>query len=97
MSNKYEEALDIIKRDYACENVSKKEFPTGEEVENAIKDLQELVDKETPRNVSDLGKVDGIMQGSCPNCGKPNPYSNFTVRCTCCGQRINFVRSEEDE
>ncbi len=49
MSNKYQEALDIIKRDYAYNEVSKKEFPTVEEVENAIKDLQELVDKETPQ------------------------------------------------
>ena len=96
--NKYQEALDRIKtapgfmgtnEKYRC--CTQSSIPFLEDI--AV--LQELVDKETPRNVYALGKVDGIMQGACPNCGKPNPYSNFTVRCTCCGQRINFVRSEE--
>lgn len=85
--NKYQDALNSLNPNY----VGEQEYSWRKATEL----LQELVDKETPRNVSALGKVDGKMQGACPNCGKPNPYSNFTVRCTCCGQRINFVRSEE--
>lgn len=85
--SKYQDALNSLNPNY----IGEQEYSWRK----ATEILQELVDKETPRNVSALGKVDGIMQGACPNCGKPNPYSNFTVRCSCCGQRINFVRSEE--
>ena len=41
--NRYQEALDTIKRDYGLGSVSKKEFPTPEEVENAIKTLESAI------------------------------------------------------
>lgn len=54
--NKYSKALDIIKRDYAFEDVSKKEFPTIKDVEVALETLQELVDKEN-KTLEEIEKI----------------------------------------
>lgn len=79
MGNKYQEALDFIKRWYV-----KSDHYDQED----IRLLQELVDKETPM------KVDKNTKGSFPNYDKDDTY-HTTYKCPKCNCTIHLDWHEE--
>lgn len=88
MSNKYQEALDILK--YFLHEVCKCTCQNLGAFEN---DLQELVDKETPMKVIEKLEVPVSYEQyrKCPKC--ENLVSRMWLYCPDCGQKLDW--SEE--
>lgn len=77
---KYQEALNRIAKYCGANN--------GSMLEDDLKTLQELADKETPKEgIIDDVYEDGSFGCSCPNCRMYLP-SYKTNRCSSCGQVI---------
>ena len=98
--NKYQEALDNAISDIEyCYNDSFEEVP--EKRLKEVELLQQLVDKETPKEPIDKGFKNDILQYKCPTCkiGKVGQICNngrkkegigFTNYCPNCGQKIKW-------
>ena len=98
--NKYQEALDNAISDIEyCYNDSFEEVP--EKRLDEIKLLQQLVDKETPKEPIDKGFKNDILQYKCPTCkigkvgriidnGWKTKGEGFTNYCPNCGQKIKW-------
>lgn len=98
--NKYQEALDNAISDIEyCYNDSFEEVP--EKRLKEVELLQQLVDKETPKEPIDKGFKNDILQYKCPTCkigkvgqicdnGRKKECIGFTNYCPNCGQKINW-------
>ena len=95
--NKYQEALNRVNKAItialACQGIDLKE---DDETVLALKTLQELVDKATPKKLKSKNDKDGRLLWVCPTCG--DVYKKFwseveTVSCRkhCdnCGQKLD--------
>ena len=102
--NKYQEALDNAISDIEyCYNDSFEEVP--EKRLKEVELLQQLVDKETPKEPIDKGFKNDILQYKCPTCkigkvgriidnGWKTKGEGFTNYCPNCGQKIKWWRDE---
>ena len=98
--NKYQEALDNAISDIEyCYNDSFEEVP--EKRLKEVELLQQLVDKETPKEPIDKGVKNDILQYKCPTCkigkvgklidnGWKTKGEGFTNYCPNCGQKIKW-------
>ena len=98
--NKYQEALDNAISDIEyCYNDSFEEVP-GKRLKE-VELLQQLVDKETPKEPIDKGFKNDILQYKCPTCkigkvgklidnGWKTKGEGFTNYCPNCGQKIKW-------
>lgn len=98
--NKYQEALDNAISDIEyCYNDSFEEVP--EKRLKEVELLQQLVDKETPKEPIDKGFKNDILQYKCPTCkigkvgklidnGWKTKGEGFTNYCPNCGQKIKW-------
>ena len=98
--NKYQEALDNAISDIEyCYNDSFEEIP--EKRLKEVELLQQLVDKETPKEPIDKGFKNDILQYKCPTCkigkvgkiidnGWKTKGEGFTNYCPNCGQKIKW-------
>lgn len=98
--NKYQEALDNTISDIEyCYNDSFEEVP--EKRLKEVELLQQLVDKETPKEPIDKGFKNDILQYKCPTCkigkvgriidnGWKTKGEGFTNYCPNCGQKIKW-------
>jgi hypothetical protein len=98
--NKYQEALDNAVSDIEyCYNDSFEEVP--EKRLKEVELLQQLVDKETPKEPIDKGFKNDILQYKCPTCkigkvgriidnGWKTKGEGFTNYCPNCGQKIKW-------
>ena len=98
--NKYQEALDNAVSDIEyCYNDSFEEVP--EKRLKELRLLQELVDKETPKEPIDKGFKNDILQYKCPTCkigkvgriidnGWKTKGEGFTNYCPICGQKLKW-------
>ena len=88
MKNKYQEALDII---------SSRCVETSDNDEKQMDLLQELVDKATPKKLSET-KIQYTIEipaymvvKTCPKCNRKFDYKNMGVNyCSICGQRLDW-------
>lgn len=98
--NKYQEALDNAISDIEyCYNDSFEEIP--EKRLKEVELLQQLVDKEMPKEPIDKGFKNDILQYKCPTCkigkvgklidnGWETKGEGFTNYCPNCGQKIKW-------
>ena len=98
--NKYQEALDNAISDIEyCYNDSFEEVP--EKRLKEVELLQQLVDKETPKEPIDKGFKNDILQYKCPTCkigkvgriidnGWKTKGEGFTNYCPICGQKLKW-------
>lgn len=98
--NKYQEALDNAISDIEyCYNDSFEEVP--EKRLKEVELLQQLVDKENPKEPIDKGFKNDILQYKCPTCkigkvgklidnGWKTKGEGFTNYCPNCGQKIKW-------
>lgn len=88
MKNKYQEALDII---------SSRCVETSDNDEKQMDLLQELVDKATPKKLSEA-KIQYSIEipaymvvKTCPKCNRKFDYKNMGVNyCSICGQHLDW-------
>jgi hypothetical protein len=86
--NKYQEALKTIEK--SCISVAM-EFNFGklfEEDEKALSNLQELVDKATPKKLIYSNDPLFAYMVFCPVCSKSIPFTNSY--CGHCGQKLDW-------
>jgi tRNA(Ile2) C34 agmatinyltransferase TiaS len=92
--DKYEDALWLIRDSITTCKLSK-----VEELNNALKRMSWLVDKEYPRTVDRYLKSDGFeKEPTCPECGETLENEDYSY-CPYCGQRLDWNPEiyEEDE
>lgn len=95
--NKYEEALDTVKckattNNFICDSNKRRNLRTCRECDfvKAITDLEELVEKATPKKPIKVNDPDFDIR-TCPCCGfRVVTHQNY---CQGCGQKL---RSEEE-
>lgn len=90
MKNKYQSSLSCIK--YYCGHYNKA-------VETAIKNLQELVNKDKPKKATWVPDSYGDMVQVCPNCKQKitNVWSSAEYKpkyCHFCGQRLDWSKKQ---
>lgn len=102
---KYEEslmdAIDVIKDSKRCLSCvgscnECEYFLAIEKIENAIKTLSELIEKEKPKMPTDIPSEHIPKHGKCPNCGNFVVQTCSRERCSKCGQRLDW-RCEVDK
>lgn len=91
--NKYEDALNGL--------IEELPYTSGV-IEERIKTLQELIDKETPKKYKIKTDKDGRMIWVCPNCSEIlvkfwNEVETIShvPHCWNCGQKLSWLESEE--
>jgi Zn finger protein HypA/HybF involved in hydrogenase expression len=82
--NKYQEALKGL--------IEELPYTSGV-IEERIKNLQELVDKETPKKVKIKEFDNGEYGAYCPSCNSGLPFHWKMKYCPSCGQKLDW--SEE--
>ena len=96
MRNKYQEALGYI-ADNFIDNIEVKDGKPMNKETKCVMTLQELVNKETPKKLSEAKIPYSIeipaymVVKTCPKCNRKFDYRNMGVNyCSSCGQKLDW-------
>ena len=109
--NKYQKAYEILLEVWQGDKTEEEGFPDYDDINEALYEIDELVNKETPMKVNkqtnkeksyltDVSYVyEDVVLGKCPNCEtylhEENEYGEIIDYCPYCGQRLDWSDTDE--